>query len=175
MSYEDLDIRLGNVLKCIESFKYLLAKKHYLILTSLLLEYENDSDSSIRKYASQIRSKLVANHVCIETMLNRCEEVEKAFEITSEPVDGWTFGSDISGITTYYNVADDGLISLRVEGVLYVKIKIFFTLLNLTYLVNFSFNFILIFRIFLYMNNYVLFMRLDYILNGFLFVRLQHY
>lgn len=124
MSYEDLDIKLRNILNYIENFKYLLAKKEYLILISILEEYENDIEIYKRKYASQIRSKLIINHLNIEMMLNRCEEVEKAFEITSESVNDWTFGSDISGITTYYNIDNDGLISLRVEGILYVSINL---------------------------------------------------
>ena len=156
MSCEDLDLRLGNVLKCIDNFKYLLAKKQYLILTSLLSQYENDSsDPARRKYASQIKLKLAANNSYIDTMLNRCEDVERAFEITSESSNDWIFGSEISGITTHYKVDDDGLINLRVEGILYVREKI---KINHLYLCLFLF-FVHYDRTFLYMNNCVLFMK----------------
>jgi hypothetical protein len=120
MTRADLDLLFDNVVLCLENFKYLLAQSQYLKLISFLDQYEIDSDPATRKYASNIRLKVEACRPLIEKMIDRCDEVEKAFQMNSASLDDWTFGSEVAGISTHYMIDDDGLISLRVEGTLYV-------------------------------------------------------
>jgi hypothetical protein len=117
----DLDALLSLVLECINHFKYLLARSKYFEIMKLLEEYSDNSDSEVRRYSLQMKSKLQANESIIQSMLNRCDEIETAFRLTSSPMDNWIFGSETSGIFTYYRIEEDGLISLRVEGILYVR------------------------------------------------------
>jgi hypothetical protein len=53
----------------------------------------------------------------LETIVRRSEEIRKIIHDCSETLDGWTLGSELFGISTYYRVEEDGLLSLRMEGV----------------------------------------------------------
>lgn len=116
-----LESLLATVLLCIENFKYLMAKSLYRKFTLLLHQLHCDEDPQIRKKGQVIQSKADASQPMIEKMLRRCDDIETAFEMNSSSLDGWTFGSEDSGITTHYNIEADGMISLRVEGILYVR------------------------------------------------------
>jgi hypothetical protein len=117
----DLEGLLTNILLCIENFKYPMAKSLYRKLTLLLHQLHCDHDPQIRRKGQLIQSKVDACRPTIDKMLSRCDDVETAFKMNSSSLDGWTFGSEASGITTHYNIEADGMISLRVEGVLYVS------------------------------------------------------
>jgi hypothetical protein len=119
----DLELLLTNTLLCIQNFKYLLAKPQYLKLISLLDQHEIDSDTdpTTSKYLAQIRLKVEASRPLLQTMLDRCEEIQKAFRMNSDSLDDWTFGSEVAGVSTHYMIDNDGMISLRVEGTLYVR------------------------------------------------------
>jgi hypothetical protein len=116
----DLEGLLTNILLCIENFKYLLAKSLYRKLTLQLHQLQCDADPLLRRKGQLIQSKVDAYRPTIEKMLSRCEDIETAFEMNSSSLDGWTFGSEASGIATHYSIEDDGMMSLRVEGILYV-------------------------------------------------------
>lgn len=53
----------------------------------------------------------------IQLIQSRSEDIKTIIQDCSDTLDGWTMGSEMFGITTYYRVEDDGLLSVRMEGV----------------------------------------------------------
>lgn len=110
------------ILECIKHFKYTLAKNEYLNLLERLEAYERDNNPDKVLLCTSVRGRLQRNENHINMMLNRCEEVELAFNLVNSPSDEWQFGSNQSGVVTHYIIDDDGLMRLRVEGIVEVII-----------------------------------------------------
>ena len=92
--------------------RYLAAEKEYNTLQAFISNRANESHSDYKHICSAVAE------LDIEKMLRRCDEVKAAIEAVGDTTpEHWTLGTTMFGITTYYHVDDDGLLSVRMEGV----------------------------------------------------------
>lgn len=92
--------------------RYLAAEKEYLSLKAFIDDVSNNDHSDYKYICAAMQE------IEIHKLLCRCEETKAAIDAVHDTSpDHWTLGTTMFGITTYYHVDDDGLLSVRMEGV----------------------------------------------------------
>jgi hypothetical protein len=92
--------------------RLLYSRKEYLKLQKYMEENSNDTE-----LINDIKLKLEPHKVLLDKMMYRCEEVDNAIRGANTNEDNWILGSQHFGVNTHYKVDDDGLISIRMEGI----------------------------------------------------------
>ena len=65
----------------------------------------------------RIENELERNLIFFSRLVKRVEELNQIIQDTSDSLDDWILGSELFGIKTFYRIEDDGLLSLRMEGI----------------------------------------------------------
>lgn len=106
MSLELFEEKLLNVKFLVEHSRLLEAQKEANLLY--------DMSTSLPAAASEI---LEAHKELLITVKNRARELENIMDMCSSEHSGWTLGSEMFGISTYYKIENDGQLSVRMEGI----------------------------------------------------------
>jgi hypothetical protein len=93
----------------------LLAARDVYDTVKILIESNQMIEEEKEKILARWMEKELSEK--LETIVRRSEEIRKIIHDCSETLDGWTLGSELFGISTYFRVEEDGLLSLRMEGV----------------------------------------------------------
>jgi hypothetical protein len=81
------------------------------------IEAQIASDELLPEEKDKILERWDALQERFQTIVTRSEEIRRIIHDCSDSLEGWTLGSELFGISTYYRVEEDGLLSMRMEGV----------------------------------------------------------
>ena len=101
-----------------------LAKLQFLVENSRILEAQVEAIALTDMISSLTGSDILAGNLKIEqhqemlhTIHSRAEELKEIINMCSTDLSQWNLGSEMFGVSTYYKVEDDGLLSVRMEGI----------------------------------------------------------
>jgi hypothetical protein len=112
LGWEEFESLVERVVYLDDNLRLLAAREVYDGLEAQVL-----SDQILSEDKEKILERWTLSEERFETIVARSEEIRKIIRDCSETLDGWTLGSELFGISTYYRVEEDGLLSLRMEGV----------------------------------------------------------
>jgi hypothetical protein len=101
-----------------------LSKIKFLVEHSRLLEAQKEA-ISLRELGKSccisdavlVNETIEAHRELLTTIKDRAEELERIVNMCSSDHAGWTLGSEMFGVNTYYRLESDGQLSVRMEGV----------------------------------------------------------
>jgi hypothetical protein len=95
------------VLQLFESHRYLAAE----------LVYHKLMQTSQRCVFESVTKRIAEAQVILDNLLVRVAATHDVLK-TGEVDDSWILGAHLFGVTTHYKLSDDGLLTVRLEGVL---------------------------------------------------------
>ena len=114
LTWEEFEKYLERILYLDSNLRLLAARDVYDTVKIFIESNQVKEEDKERILTRWMEKDLVEK---FETIVRRSEEIRKIIHDCSDNLDGWTLGSELFGISTYYRVEEDGFLSLRMEGV----------------------------------------------------------
>lgn len=110
ITIDSIDEQLARIQFSVEHSRLLQAHQETVTLYEMVFKADESE-------AAVIRDIISANKEFLEKVECRAKELGSTIDMCSADHSGWTLGSEMFGVSTYYRVEEDGLLSVRMEGV----------------------------------------------------------